>query len=758
MGWNELSDPDMRTANFEFSCDVYHEGVYYNEQSFLQLQTDILHFQSRGHVLICGDLNARTGREIDYVNIGDNNHISNNTTFHSSLVITPRNNYDSLVNTNGKQVLKLCKGLGLYIINGRTRGDSLGRFTYCSRLGASVVDYSITDIDPNFINAFIVRPQLPISDHCQTVLYLNQSIDRVSTAPLKHEKLFPLKPKLRGNQSSAEQFKENMSSSVILNILDHFMSTDFTPDTNGINAATSNLNNIFQTLATISNTKPPNKHRTNKQKIKKNMWFDNECTCLRKDLRQLSNKKHKEPANQTLRLAYSNCLKNYKKLICNKRDQYYEAKIYEIDESIDQNNFWNLFKKFESPKLRPFLQSGTIWRSYFKTLSQQLKPDLNQPQTNIKRKLEELQKTIKNYQNPLDMIITTSEITEHIKKLKLKKACGQDNTSNEMLKLSSPYIIQALANLFNLILSSGDFPETWAEGLLTPIYKKGDKFDPSNYRCICVGSNLAKLFCNIMNNRIVTFLTKGFLPKQRTSDHIYSLHTLINKNLKGKQRKIFTCFVDLKKAFDSVWHDGLLYKLLQIGIGGKTFDVIQSMYRNSRCAVKIGHLRTAFFQQGRGVRQRCSLSPTLFNIYINELAEALDRSGNIPGITLHDSEVKCLLYVDDLVLMSPTAEGLQHSLALLEQYCEEWALTVNLDKTRVMVFQKKARSQGSRYQFSYGGEVLEHSTCYSYLGIQISASGGFSLAVKVLYEKARRAFYAIKSRFGQLKLKSKNTI
>lgn len=70
------------------------------------------------------------------------------------------------------------------------------------------------------------------------------------------------------------------------------------------------------------------------------------------------------------------------------------------------------------------------------------------------------------------MIITTSEITEHIKKLKLKAACGQDNISNEMLKLSSPYIIQALANLFNLILSSGDFPETWAEGLITPIYKK----------------------------------------------------------------------------------------------------------------------------------------------------------------------------------------------------------------------------------------------------------------------------------------------
>ncbi len=92
------------------------------------------------------------------------------------------------------------------------------------------------------------------------------------------------------------------------------------------------------------------------------MWFDNECTCLRKDLRQLSNKKHKEPANQTLRLAYSDCLKNYKKLICNKRDQYYEAKIDEIDESIDQNNFWNLFKnlKAQIKAISPAAQSGGL--------------------------------------------------------------------------------------------------------------------------------------------------------------------------------------------------------------------------------------------------------------------------------------------------------------------------------------------------------------------------------------------------------------
>ena len=128
-----------------------------------------------------------------------------------------------------------------------------------------------------------------------------------------------------------------------------------------------------------------------------------------------------------------------------------------------------------------------------------------------------------------------------------------------------------------------------------------------------------------------------------------------------------------------------------------------------------------FFQQGRGVRQGCSLSPTLFNIYINDLASALESS-TVPGLTLQGSEVRCLLYVDDLVLLSRTPEGLQQSLSLLEQYCHDWALTVNLDKTRVMVFQKKARSQGHKHQFLYKGQVLQHSSSYSYLGIDISAS------------------------------------
>ncbi len=88
------------------------------------------------------------------------------------------------------------------------------------------------------------------------------------------------------------------------------------------------------------------------------------------------------------------------------------------------------------------------------------------------------------------------------------------------------------------------------------------------------------------------------------------------------------------------------------------------MYNQNKCAVKIGQQRTDYFSQERGVRQGCCLSPTLFNIYINELADLLDQSDS-PGLQLLHTEIKYLLYADDLIIISKTPEGLQNNLNIL---------------------------------------------------------------------------------------------
>ncbi|EDO47846.1 predicted protein, partial [Nematostella vectensis] len=115
------------------------------------------------------------------------------------------------------------------------------------------------------------------------------------------------------------------------------------------------------------------------------------------------------------------------------------------------------------------------------------------------------------------------------KKLKNNKAPGIDRIRNEMLKCGQQTLVPCISKIFNLILDAGVYPDVWTRGIISAIYKSGDKSDPSDYRGICVTSCLGKLFCFILNNRLQTFLTSnqilhqsqiGFLSSFRTSDHI----------------------------------------------------------------------------------------------------------------------------------------------------------------------------------------------------------------------------------------------
>lgn len=148
------------------------ESPYFEEDIFETLHREINHFQAQGNVLLCGDLNARTGCEPDSIDPQGSSHVFGQTPLYVTPTIINQNDLDCEINKSGREVMHLCQALGLYIVNERLRGDSLGRFTYSSALGSSVVDYAITDIDPCTISAFTVRQQSPLSDHSQINVYL----------------------------------------------------------------------------------------------------------------------------------------------------------------------------------------------------------------------------------------------------------------------------------------------------------------------------------------------------------------------------------------------------------------------------------------------------------------------------------------------------------------------------------------------------------------------------------------------------------
>ena len=168
---------------------------------------------------------------------------------------------------------------------------------------------------------------------------------------------------------------------------------------------------------------------------------------------------------------------------------------------------------------------------------------------------------------------------------------------NEMIKSALPFLSKSITHAFNCILNTGKFPKSWKEGIVIPLHKNGSQFDPNNYRGITLNSCFGKLFCHVLNNRItseletMSFLKQeqaGFRKNHRTSDHIFILRTIVDKYVLNSKNgsKLFACFIDLKKAFDTVWHDGLFLKLQKAGINGKLYNVIKSMYDNCHSRVK----------------------------------------------------------------------------------------------------------------------------------------------------------------------------
>ena len=178
------------------------------------------------------------------------------------------------------------------------------------------------------------------------------------------------------------------------------------------------------------------------------------------------------------------------------------------------------------------------------------------------------------------------------------------------------------------------------------------------YRGICVSSCLGKLFCSILNTRLQAFLKNkkmlhssqiGFLPGNRTADHIFSLHTLIDKYVMNTtQGKLYCCLVDFRKVFDSIWLPGLLKKLLNYKIGGQ-FCLISTMYSKTLCCIKSGNMGSAYFKYNSGVHQGCILSPLLFNFNLNDLPLILQNTNGLHLITLpNGSSLNSLFYADDL--------------------------------------------------------------------------------------------------------------
>jgi hypothetical protein len=761
--WIQLKHQFFNTSEDIFMCAAYispHHSSYTSTQdtpAWESIRKDVENFGRRGKILIMGDLNTRTGHLPDFIEHDDDKYITVPDSYDTdeNFPVKRRNNMDPTIYpaTYCSQLTDMCKESGLRILNGRTLGDTVGRLTCYKWNGSSAVDYGIAhhSLLP-CIQYFKVHDFLEaLSDHCRitTVFKLSYPVIRVQG----ETNIYDFPSKLRWSPETAELFHAQLTSPESQSNIVRFCSREFHDI--DVNTQVTDISDLLIDAAERSQTS----HRvlikkkvsyTNIHRKPHKKWFDTDCWSARRALRELGKKLTKDPRNPFLRDTFFQSRKRYIQLTRYKNRLYRQNMIDKLNElsEKDPKQYWTLLENLRNENKPSKDNSITTedWMFHYQRLLYKSPDSLYDPE--VEHKIQELKS--EPYFSKLDHIIKCSEVTDQVRALKLGKSAGLDRISSELVKASLPIMLDTYTQLFNAVLGSGHYPRAWNTGYIVNIYKAGGRDDPANYRGITINSCLGKVFSMVLNKRLQDFIDQnhlmvdsqiGFRKKARTSDHLFIIRTLVDKYVKGQRKPLYICFVDFEKAYDSVWRRGMFLKLLQYGIRGKFFNIIESLYEQSEACIKTESVRSELFQCNSGVKQGDVLSPLLFNMYINDLPDALGQDLDTP--VLKTTSVNSLLYADDLAIMSLSAQGLQLAIDKLEKYCQQWRMKVNMSKTKILQINTTGRKCTAR--FNFGVTILENVQSYKYLGMIINSSGTLNVAKQNMQDRASKAVYKLKT-------------
>ena len=284
------------------------------------------------------------------------------------------------------------------------------------------------------------------------------------------------------------------------------------------------------------------------------------------------------------------------------------------------------------------------------------------------------------------------EVRKSIYRLKNGKAAGGSGIVAEMMKAGGEVVEDRLWRLFRKIWVEVEVPKDWECGVVIPLYKKGDRMNLDNYRGITLMDVVGKVFSGILRERLEKWYggliveeQAGFRKGRGCVDQGYTLSQAVPKRLEV-QKKTFLCFVDLRKAYDSVWREGLFSRLMEDGVPSKLVDLVKMWYRNVKAKVRVNDVDSDWFESKVGVRQGDTLSPLLFNIFINGIVEKVKQSG--VGVKIGDALLSVLLFADDMVLLAESEFELGVLVGKVKEFCDQWKLEVNVGKTKVMVVSK----------------------------------------------------------------------
>jgi hypothetical protein len=372
-----------------------------------------------------------------------------------------------------------------------------------------------------------------------------------------------------------------------------------------------------------------------------------------------------------------------------------------------------------------------------------------------------------------DQIPSEREIAQAIAKLATNKAADRDGVVAEMLKLLGPKSLLEVARVIHEIWDSGTAPESWSSVDLVPIYKgKGDTTRCDSYRPIALIDMVSKAFGNLLRARVVKLVEPkllecqaGFRKGRSCQDMTFTLRML--RGYANEYRvPLHACFVDLRKAYDSIDRDALWRILPLYGVNGRLLDMIKLLYVDLGAFVRISGSRSERISLKAGVKQGCVLSPILFNIYLDYVVrQAMKRWNAGGGVTLnrgakhmwHDPSepsvfqpysdsfiIQALLYADDTALVATSHEELQDMMIHLNECVVEWGLTVSFEKTEAMAFGVAAEGGKKWPPLMVRGKEIGYVDKFKYLGSIFTPQNGDSADCDTRIAKAWACFRGLK--------------
>ena len=357
------------------------------------------------------------------------------------------------------------------------------------------------------------------------------------------------------------------------------------------------------------------------------------------------------------------------------------------------------------------------WKEHFESLFQEDEGGSEQPDLELSQEN--------------DKGISEEEVRRAVSRLKGGKAPGTCGIMPEMLKAGGEVAIEWLVKLFNVVWERGVAPRDWKTAIIVPIHKKGSRLECTNYRGISLLSVVGKVFARVLNDR-VKGLTEGSVMDEQGGfrsgrgciDQVFAVKQVIEKMIE-KDRVMFMVFIDLEKAYDNVCREKLWRVLSEYGVRGRLLRSIKALYEGGRARVKVEGMESQGFRVRKGVRQGCTLSPWLFNVFIDKVVKEARREC-VREVTLSTGSIGILMFADDMVMMAETKEALQHNVEAMNEALSRWDLRVNWKKSKVMRVARKREE----CQVVIGDEQLEQVDTMKYLGVMISGDGSMEREVE----------------------------